>query len=301
MYVEVGFPMYREIINYLCCPVCRNNLHLRADSEIDGDVITGLLTCEVGHSYRIHKGVADFNSDEQGFANQWEELGDGEHFDEFDSQVDARNPAQVIERRKLVLDSITGAVSVHKPKILLDIASGRGLILTELVKALDFDTHILSIDLSKFVLQYDHRKFKQMAPDAKISFLACDATNLPLKDFAVDAATTYCGFSNMVGCAGEALGEAHRVLKPAGILLDSYVVIEKESKGYELLHQVCAQQQLSGAEAFFIHENVVKHHEALFSGVDCKRVFEGLGVGNDMDLLPYDGEWYAEEVLISTK
>ena len=293
--------MYREIINHLCCPICRNNLLLRADSEVNGDVMEGLLTCEGGHSFHIHKGVADFNSVEQGFANQWEELGDGECFENFDSNVDARNPEQVIERRKLVLDAITGAVSVRKPEIVLDIASGRGLMLTELVKSMDGDTHIISIDLSKFVLQYDHQKFKQMAPGAKISFLACDATNLPLKDSVVDAASTYCGFSNMVGCAGEALGEAHRVIKPAGILVDSYVVIEKASKGYELLHQVCAQQQLSGAEAFFLHEDVVKHHEALFSGVDCKRVFEGLGVGNDMDLLPYDGEWYAEEVLISQK
>ena len=293
--------MYRAILNYLRCPICRKKFLLRADSEFDGDVIEGLLTCEEGHNYRIHQGVADFNSVEQAIANQWEELSDGHSFEEFDSHVDAHNPAQVIERREMVLDAITGAAAAHKPKVVLDIASGRGLLLTELVKALDSDTHIISIDLSKFVLQYDHQKFRQMAPDAKISFLACDATNLPLKDSVVDAATTYSGFSNMVGCAGEALAEAHRVLKSAGILVDSYVVIEKGSKGYELLHQVCAQQQLSGAEAFFLHEDVVKHHEALFSAVDCKRVFEGLGVGNDMDLLPYDGEWYAEEVLISRK
>ena len=293
--------MYRAILNHLCCPVCRKNFLLRADSEVDGDVIEGLLTCEEGHNYRIHQGVADFNSLEQGFANQWEELSDGQSFEEFDSHVDAHNPAQVIERREMVLDAITGAAAAHKPMVVLDIASGRGLLLTELVKALDADAHIISIDLSKFVLQYDHQKFKKQTPNRKISFLACDATNLPLKENAVDAATTYCGFSNMVGCAGEALAEAHRVLKPAGILVDSYVVIEKESKGYELLHQVCVQQQLSGAEEFFLHEGVVKHHEALFSGVDCKRVFEGRGVGNDMDLLPYDGEWYAEEVLISTK
>ena len=201
----------------------------------------------------------------------------------------------------MVLDAITAAVSEQNPRLLLDIASGRGLLLAELTKILEDDVHIISIDLSSFVLCYDHQKFKHIAPNAKISFLACDATNLPLKENAVDAATTYCGFSNMVGCAGEALTEAHRVLKSDGILADSYVVIEKESKGFELLQQICAQQKISGAEAFFLHEGVMKHHEVLFSGVDCNRVFEGLGVGNDMDLLPYDGEWYAEEVLISKK
>lgn len=293
--------MYREILHHMCCPICRKGFILRSGTEIDGDVLEGLLTCEGGHSYRIHQGVADFNSLEQAIANQWEDLSDGQSFEEFDSHVDASNPAEVLERREMVLDAITGAVSVHKPKVVLDIASGRGLLLTELAKILEEDVHIISIDLSAFVLRYDHQKFKRLCPNARISYLACDATNLPLKDNVVDAATTYCGFSNMVGCAGEALQEAHRVLKSAGILVDSYVVIEKESRGYELLHQVCTQQQLSGAEAFFLHEGVMKHHEALFSDVDCKTLFEGLGVGNDMDLLPYDGEWYAEEVLISTK
>lgn len=293
--------MYREILNHLCCPICRKDFILRSDAETDGDVLEGLLTCEGGHSYHIHRGVADFNSLEQGFANQWEALGEDQGFEEFDRDVDAHNPPEILERREMVLNAITGAVSKQNPKLLLDIASGRGLLLTELTKTLEDDVHIISIDLSAFVLRYDHQKFKRLCPDGKISYLACDATKLPLKDNAVDAATTYCGFSNMVGCAGEALAEAHRVLKPAGVLVDSYVVIEKASKGYELLHQVCTQQQLSDAEAFFLHEGVRKNHEVLFSGVDCKVVFEGLGVGNDMDLLPYDGEWYAEEVLISTK
>ena len=200
-----------------------------------------------------------------------------------------------------MLDTIVSAVCNHKYKTVLDIASGRGLLLTELVKKLDKDVHIICADLSAFVLKYDHQKFKRIAPDRKISYLACDATNLPLKDQVIDAATTYCGFSNMVGCADVALKDACRVIKPAGILADSYVVIEKESMGYAQLHQVCTDQQITGAEDFFLHDGVLKHHEDLFSGVECHVAFEGIGVGNDMDLLPYDGEWYAEQVFVSKK
>ena len=72
--------MYREIINHLRCPICRKDLLLRSDAEIDGDVLEGMLTCKDGHSFLIHQGVADFNSLEQGFANQWESLGKDQGF-----------------------------------------------------------------------------------------------------------------------------------------------------------------------------------------------------------------------------
>lgn len=293
--------MYKVIMNYLCCPQCRRNLALRSDLEVEDEVLEGILTCESGHSFHIRKGVADFNSVEQGFANQWETLSEEQGFEELDRDVDEKNPAEVIQRRELVLRAIVDAVSNRDCKVLLDIASGRGLMLTELAKHLDDDVHIISIDLSAFVLKYDHQKFKRIAPNQKISYLACDATNLPLKDCVIDATTTYCGFSNMVGCADQALQDAHRVIKPGGVLVDSYVVIEKESQGYEILHKVCTEQKITGAETFFLHDGVAKHHEDLFSVVEYKNVFEGIGVGNDMDLLPYDGEWYSEQVFTSTK
>ena len=293
--------MYRAILNHICCPACRRDLSMRADIVIDDDVMEGLLICKNGHTYHIHEGVADFNSVEQGLANQWEELTEERSFEEFDHEMDMNNPTEVIERRKIVLEAIASAVSDHKGKVVLDIASGRGLLLTQLAKVLHEDVHIISIDLSAFVLKYDHQKLKQIAPNKKISYLACDATNLPLKDNTVDAATTYCGFSNMIGCADKALQDAHRVIKPAGILVDSYVVIEKESKGYEQLHQVCTDHQITGAEDFFVHAGVAKYHENLFSMVKHNVVFEGIGVGNGMDLLPYDGEWYAEQVFVSKK
>lgn len=293
--------MYKAIINHLCCPRCRANLSLRIEIENEGDVLEGVFSCENGHTYRINRGVADFNSEEQGFANQWETMSEEQSFEKLDHDMDAKNPTEIIQRREMVLSAIVGAVSERNSKVVLDIASGRGLLLTELAKQLSDDVHIISIDLSAFVLKYDYQKFKQIAPNKKISYLACDATNLPLKDSVVDAATTYCGFSNMIGCADQALQDAHRVIKPGGILVDSFVVIEKESQGYEILHQVCTEQSITGAEGFFLHDGLAKHHRDLFSTVKCDTVFEGIGVGNGMDLLPYDGEWYAEQVFISEK
>lgn len=293
--------MYKAIVNCLCCPKCRKNLYLRAVSEYEGDVIDGTLICETGHVYRISRGVVDFNSEEQGFANQWEAMGEERNFEEMDREIDTQNPTDIIQRREMVLKAIVDAITGYECKVVLDIASGRGLMLTELCKALDDDVHIISIDLSSYVLKYDRQKFGQMFPNRKISYLACDATNLPIKECLIDAATTYCGFSNMIGCAHEALREAHMVIKPGGVLADSYVVIQQESQGYKTLQQVCNEQCAEGAEDFFLHDSLTKHHDRLFSNVECNVVFEGIGVGNGMDLLPYHGEWYAEHVYVSEK
>lgn len=293
--------MYKSIANLLCCPKCRRDFALNAQAETEEEVLEGALVCGHGHTFRITQGIADFNSEEQRCANQWESMGEGQQFEEQDRKMDADIPEVILRRREKVLDTIVTAVTDHNCKTVLDIASGRGLLLTKLAAGMPEDTHIISIDLSAFVLKYDRQKFKKLAPDSKISYLACDATNLPLKDSVLDGATTYCGFSNMPGCAGEAMEEAHRVLKPGGLLADSFVVINRASKGFERLEQVCAQQNITGAEDVYLQDNVLRNHESLFSSVTCNVTFEGLGVENSQDLLPYPGEWYAEEVFLSKK
>ncbi len=293
--------MRQTILKYLCCPMCRSNFTLRSKIELDDDIIEGCLTCENRHRFKISHGVADFNSKEQDFINQWESISEDEDFADFDSDMDRCNPTEILVRREMVLSRIASTVSARKNTVVLDIASGRGMMLGKLAENLAPDVDIISVDLSAFVLKYDRKKFRQIAPNCKISFLACDATNLPLKDSVIDAATTYGGFSNMLGCADQALKEAHRVLSSGGILLDSFVIIEKESQGFQTLQEVCTQQNLDGAEDFFLHDSVEQRHNSLFASVECHTVFEGIGVSNGMDLLPYDGEWYAEQVFQSQK
>jgi uncharacterized protein len=52
--------MKKDIINILCCPVCKGPLTLSVDEEQDNEVITGTLTCASCHnSYPIRDGIAD--------------------------------------------------------------------------------------------------------------------------------------------------------------------------------------------------------------------------------------------------
>lgn len=292
--------MFRDILPLLCCPCCHAGLTLHATAECNGDILAGKLTCSEGHCFPIRDGVADFQSAEQDFFNQWEALSDGQDFSKVDNAIDASNGPEITRRRELVLDAILNAVQAQGGP-LLDIATGRGLLLTELARRLPEDVPLIATDLSAFVLRHDRQKFAALFPHRKISFLACDATCLPLHSGVIQVATTYGGFSNMLGCADAALQEAHRVLLPGGMLADSFVVIRENSQGYATLQQVCQEQALQDAENFFLHAPLLQKHQALFSAVECCAAVEGLGVDNQMDLLPYPGEWYAEEVFVSQK
>jgi uncharacterized protein YbaR (Trm112 family) len=60
--------MKKDIMNILCCPACKGNLHLMIDEEDDDDVITGTLSCSAcNKTYPIENGIADLlikNDDE---------------------------------------------------------------------------------------------------------------------------------------------------------------------------------------------------------------------------------------------
>lgn len=54
--------MKRDLMDIVCCPVCKADLELEVDEEDDetGEVETGTLTCtECGEVYDIEDGIPD--------------------------------------------------------------------------------------------------------------------------------------------------------------------------------------------------------------------------------------------------
>ncbi|HKZ63928.1 MAG TPA: methytransferase partner Trm112 [Thermoplasmata archaeon] len=49
--------MQRDLMEILCCPVCKGDLELRVEKE-DGEILEGSLHCKTcPHTYEIHEGI----------------------------------------------------------------------------------------------------------------------------------------------------------------------------------------------------------------------------------------------------
>ncbi len=50
--------MKHDMMEILCCPVCKSDLELKAMKEQDGDVIEGILACKkCSHDYKIENSI----------------------------------------------------------------------------------------------------------------------------------------------------------------------------------------------------------------------------------------------------
>lgn len=47
--------MYRDLLNAICCPVCRSAFRLEEQTVVDDEVIEGILTCGEGQFMKSGK------------------------------------------------------------------------------------------------------------------------------------------------------------------------------------------------------------------------------------------------------
>ncbi|MFW9818146.1 MAG: methyltransferase domain-containing protein [Candidatus Thorarchaeota archaeon] len=286
--------MYQEIIPLLKCPTCNRQLTL-IESVIEGsEIIEGKLGCDCNDFWEIRDGVLDFKVEEQENVNRWSELTKDMTFDELDKMILSKTPQNQQELTQKTIIDVINYLYQNKPKFAVDIATGRGMLLNKLAKELDFEFHLICTDLSFVVLKADRKKIQEYNPKLKVSFVSCDATNLPFLDNSCDLALSFMGISNMRNLIPEALKESYRILKQNSIFLNSTIIIKENSEGYKLLKEFHSEQNTEEFEEFFLVGSVVKfHNDAGFAEVNYKNIGESIGEKNELDLLPYEGEWFS--------
>lgn len=286
--------MYKEILKLLKCPKCNGELSLIVEKEENSEIVEGKLICKGGHDWVIREGVINFGSVEQELANNWIESYEQYNDEEMDKKLSEGVPQNQIiigdKAKKFIIDSINN----KKNEFILDIATGRGALFKEMVKHVKTESQIICTDLSFVVLKYDRIRAKKINPGAKVNYIACDATNLPFKDNTIDNAVSFCGIQNMFNLATDGIKEAKRVLKIGQSLLDSYVIINEDSKGFKMLKEFCKDNKIIGAEEFALKTGIQKAYiQVNFVRTDIVTIGESIGEKNDLDLLPFEGEWFA--------
>lgn len=294
--------MYKGILKLLKCPQCNRELNLEVLKEESSEIVKGRLICNGGHNYVINEGVINFNSLEQTFANKWTESYQQYNYDELDKKILEKAPKNQIllgnKAKEFMIDSINN----KENEFILDIATGRGELFREMLKCLKNTSQIICTDLSFEVLKYDRLKAKKINPSAKVNYIACDATNLPFKDNTIDTNVSFYGIQNMLNLASEGIKESKRVLKLGKTSLDSYIIIDEYCKGFKTLREFCKDNTMIGAENVAIKTGLEKiYTQANFSKTDIITIGESIGEKNELDLLPFEGEWFAIVVAKSIK
>ena len=187
--------MYKEILKLLKCPNCNEELRLTVEKEEYSEVVEGKLSCKGGHDWAIREGVINFGCVEQELANNWTESYEQYDEEEMDRKLSEGNPQNLIiisdKAKKFIIDSINN----KENEFILDIATGRGALFTEMMKQLKVESQIICTDLISVVLKYDRLKAKKINPEIKVNYIKVrDATNLPFKDNTIDTAVSFLEF-----------------------------------------------------------------------------------------------------------
>ncbi|MDD6771510.1 MAG: methyltransferase domain-containing protein [Inconstantimicrobium porci] len=294
--------MYKEILNLLRCPKCHGSLKLTATKEENDEIIEGKLECCSDHHWLLKNGVINFGSEEQQFANNWTEFYKQTDYESVDKEVLAKTPENLIQINSKAKNYIIDKINNSNSRYVLDIATGRGMLLTEMAVHLKETSRIICTDLSFEVLKYDRLKAKKINPRLRANYIACDATNLPFNNYTVDTAVSFYGITNMATATADGINEAYRVLKNNHNLYNTVTIIKKDSEGFKAASSFCKENNMSGAENFYLKPIIEKAHIAAgFSKTDIITIEESLGEKNELDLLPYEGEWFAVSVFNCTK
>ena len=287
--------MYKELSKILMCPECNKDLTLSVIKEENDEIVEGKLTCENNHNWIIKDGVINFGSKEQELANNWSESYKEMNYEEVDKKISAGIPENTKELNNKAINFIINKINNNNEiQVVLDIATGRGMLLTDLVKNITTDVQIICTDLSFDVLKYDRLKVKQINPNIKVNYIACDATKLPFRENSIDLAVSFYGIANMLDKMGTGILDAKRVLKDGKLLLNSGFIIKENSEGYNVAKRWFTTNDIVNAVNYLTQFGFEKvHQDANFSSTELVKIGEDIGQRCEHDLIPFEGEWFS--------
>lgn len=292
--------MYLTILEKIKCPSCSSSLELRDQVGENDEVIRGNLCCSNGHKWYIKDGIIDFNSKEQKIGNNWSELYKKYDYNELDRMIIESIPTIQLEAYNVTLKEIVNEIESRNAKSVLDIATGRGMLLKKLVESFGTSIDLVCVDLSFDVLKYDRIKSIGINPYVKINYIACDATKLPLLDKSFDVAVSFAGITNMGDLASQGVVEGVRVSKEA--LINTGIVIRDDNPKINQINKHLKESGYdlkidSNTENNFLNAHKIDDRFK----VEVRNVFEGISGINQHDPVPINGEWFGMALSITTR
>lgn len=139
-------------------------------------------------------------------------------FNSVASRYDLMNDAMSLGIHRLWKDAMLDWLAPRPGMRLLDVAGGTGDIAFRFLRRVRGDGHATVLDMTEGMLGEGRRRAEATTFADRLEWVVGDAMALPFADNSFDAYTISFGIRNVTRIA-DALGEAHRVLRPGGRLL----------------------------------------------------------------------------------
>lgn len=253
-------------------------------------LVNGNLVSDLNESFSSDEGVWLFeNSYKVDAVYEWgSELRDPRENMRLDQKESPMSKNESRERMENMIQYVVDHSSQFSGKVVVDIATGRGLLARKLALVHHKSLIFLS-DISTNVLVGTNKLIEEIKHDNRFVPLQSTATNLPIKNQSIDLVVSF--GPNNIQETSEAFSEIYRVLKPGGLVVASMSLIEEGSPSHNYLKQ--QQESVSPFSLINGWETIVKK-----IGLDIynkKILFDGPVERIPLDVLPReDGERFQD-------
>jgi len=205
--------MRKDILRFLCCPICHGNLKLTAQGTSNDVVLSGILECDLcNKAYKIRNGIPDFllpemlNEQDKKWMLTYDRMALS-----YDIIMSYLAPLFSIGLEPFERYSWVKRLRIGKGASVLDISTGTGRNLPFIKSQIGSQGKLVAMDISNGMLA--HAKMKINRKKWKnVELQRANASYLPYKENSFDA-IIHVGGVNTFGDKRKALSEMVRVAK----------------------------------------------------------------------------------------
>jgi ubiquinone/menaquinone biosynthesis C-methylase UbiE len=220
--------MRKDLLPFLCCPLCHGSLRLTAQDTSNDVVSTGLLECDLcNRAYSIRNGIADFllpetlNEQDKKWMLAYDRMALS-----YDIIMSYLSPLFSIGLEPFERYSWVKRLRIGKGANVLDISTGTGRNLSFINSRIGSQGKLAAMDISNGMLVHTKMKIERKKW-RNVELYRANASYLPYKEDSFDA-VMHVGGVNTFGDKRKALNEMVRVAKP-----NSKIVIVDEGLSSE--------------------------------------------------------------------
>jgi ubiquinone/menaquinone biosynthesis C-methylase UbiE len=222
--------MKKDLLRFLCCPICHDDLKLTAPDTSDDVVSSGILECDLcNKAYKIRNGIPDFllpemlNEQDKKWMFAYDRMALS-----YDIIMSYLAPSFSIGLEPFERRSWVKRLQIGKGARVLDISTGTGRNLPFINSQIGSQGKLVAMDISNGMLAYakmkiDRKKWKN------VELQRANASYLPYKENSFDA-VIHVGGINTFGDKRKALSEMVRVTKHNSkiVIVDEGLQSEKQ-------------------------------------------------------------------------